>query len=281
MTRRALQIVVLLSFALALSACDKSKSNIKPAPGAKAGHLTGKLSDAHGKPLSDVTIKIFGFSNKGEPVRLEKKIKGPAAEYDIEVPDGKYDTPTARIALEYNDHWYDLPLAAADGTREWNEQHDSAPGMVRDFVWKIAGRSPNGNADEPDGYWGGTVVFEIGGPASDLADIEITLTPDGPLIDGSDGQAVKFKRKLPWKKKEEHYLFDVPIGKYSARAQILYGGTPKPMQLVCYTIDPTNPTEVKTPDKMPTKIPLEFECQEIKKGVWKLLLPNLTAFPPL
>ena len=281
MTRLALQNVALFAIALFISACDKSGSTAPPPPGAKAGHLTGKLADAQGKPLSNVTIKVVGYSTNGEVVRKEKVIKGPASEYDIEVPDGKYDTPTARIALEYNDRWYDLPLAAADGTREWNEQHDSSQGLVRDFVWKISGRSPYGGANEPGGYWGGTVMFDIGALVGDFASMEVTLTPNGPLIDGSEGKPLSFQRKLPWSKKEDHYLFDVPIGRYTATARVLFGSSPKPMRLVCYTIDPTNPTEIRTPDKMPIKIPVEFECQEVKKGEWQLLMPNLTAFPPL
>lgn len=278
MIRPALPNLLLLCFALLLQACDKSSST-PPPPGAKPGHLIGKLSDGQGKPLSNVTIKVFGFSTKGDVVKIEKKFPGPASEYDIEVPDGKYDTPIARIAVEYNQRKYDLPLAAADNTREWNEQHDSQGGMVRDFIWKIAGRAPGGNSNEPSGYWGGTIQFDIGALMGDYANIEITLTPDGPLIDGSEGKPLTFNRKLPWQKKEDHFLLDIPIGKYNANAKVLFGPSPKPLGLVCYTVDPTNP-DAPTPDKIRPKVPVEFECREIKAGEWKLLMPNLTAFPP-
>ena len=281
MNRIALQYVLMVVLALGLQACDrKSGSGAAPPPGAKPEHLTGKLSDAQGKPLSNVTIRVLGFNEKGEPVKREVRVRGTAGEYDMELPNGMYDTPVARIGLEYHDRWYDLPLAAADGSREWTEQHDSRQGMVRDFVLKIAGRAPSGDANGPSGYWGGTIQFDMGSAVGEIATIEIALTPDGPLLDGSEGKPLNFTRKLPWRRREDHFLLDVPIGKYTATARILFGSKPKPLRLASYTIDPTNP-EIPSPDKLPTKVPVVFECQEVKTGEWKLLLPNLIAFPPL
>jgi hypothetical protein len=282
MIRNALATLVLALMATALTACDdkNSGSGNSPPPGAKPGHLSGKLSDAQGKPLSNVTIHIFGFSDKGEPVDRAVTVKGPATEYDIQLPDGKYNTPSARIGLVYNDRWYDLPLASADGTRDWSDQQDSKRGMVRDFVWKISGKVPGADTSLPAAYWGGTIQFSKG--AEDLGEIptiEINLTPDGPLIDGSKGEPMQFVRKLPWTKQEDHYLFDVPIGKYTATARILFGSQPKPLRLASYTIDPTNP-ELPNPEKLPPKVPIEFQCQEVHPGEYKLLMPNLVAFPP-
>jgi hypothetical protein len=264
--------------ALALGGCDRSAKSGAPQPGAKAGHLLGKLSDEHGKPLSNVTISIFGFSDKNEPVKREVTLAGPVSEYDIALPDGKYDTPTARIGVDYNDNWYDLPLAAADGTREWSEQGEARRGMVRDFVWKISGASPLGEAENPSGYWGGTIQFDKGGDLGDGATLEITLQPDGPLIDGSEGKALTFTRKLPWKRREDHYLLDIPIGKYIATGRKLFGSSPKPLRLVTYTIDPADFDQA--PTKPMPRVTVEFECLQSKSGEYKLLVPNLVAFPP-
>jgi hypothetical protein len=266
--------------ALALIGCDRNGSSATAPPGAKPGHLTGKLSDTHGKPLSGVTLSVFGFSPKGEMIKRDVHIKGPATEYDIPLPDGKYDTPVARIGVEYNDRWYDLPLAAADGTREWPQQGQASRGMVRDFVWKISGRAPTGEVEDPAGYWGGTIQFDKGADLGDTATLEITLKPDGPLIDGSIGQPVIFTRKLPWKHREDHYLLDVPIGKYTATGKTLFGTHPKPLRLVSYTIDPTNLDESANTPKPTSRVTVEFECTEIKTNQWKLLIPNLIAFPP-
>jgi hypothetical protein len=265
---------------LVLAGCDRNGGSAAAPPGAKPGHLTGKLADTHGKPLSGVTISVFGFSPNGEMIKRDVHIKGPATEYDIPLPEGKYDTPTARIGVEYNDRWYDLPLAAADGTREWPQQGEARVGMVRDFVWKISGRSPSGESEDPTGYWGGTLQFDKGADLGDTATLEITLQPDGPLIDGSEGKPLTFTRKLPWKRREDHYLLDVPIGKYTATGKTLFGTNPKPLRLVSYTIDPTDLEQSTNVPKPTPRVTVEFECIEIKTGQWKLLIPNLVAFPP-
>jgi hypothetical protein len=263
--------------------CDRKGggSGGPPQAGAKPGHLVGKLADAHGRPLSNVTVMVFGFSDRGEPVTREKKVTGPAAEYDIELPEGKYNTPVARIDVDYNGRRYVLPLAAADGTREWLEQRESRGGMVRDFVWRISGPIPGGDPATPAGYYGGTIQFDKGEDLGDIATVEITLTPDGPLIDGNPGQPVTFTRKLPWRRHEDHYLFDVPLGKYTATAKLAFGSTPKAMRVWCYTIDPTRPDEeLKTPEQLHAKATVEFIGIEPKPGEFRLLQPNLIVFPP-
>jgi hypothetical protein len=277
MTRRGLCHVLLAM--ISLVGCDrKSGSGGPPPPGAKPGHLTGKLSDAQGRPLSNVTVSIFGFSDKGEPVRREAKVAGPAGEYDIPLPDGKYDTPTARIDIDYNGRSYSLPLAATDGTREWAQQKEPKDGIVRDFIWKISGRAPGGADESPRSYWGGTILFDKAGDLGDGATIEIILTPEGPLIDGSPGQTLTFTRKLPWKRQDEHLLLDIPIGKYKATARKMFGSNPKPLRLVAYTIDPA---ASDSPPPSPVQIAtVEFECREVKPGEFQLIVPNLIVFAP-
>jgi hypothetical protein len=263
---------------LAVGGCDRGGTSA-PQPGAKPGKLVGKLADARGKPLSNVTVSIFGFSDGGSPVNKEVKVEGPAAEYEIDLPAGKYNTPVARIGVEYNERWYELPLAATDGTKEWTEQKESARGMVRDFVWRIAGPTPGGDLLSPAGYWGGTIQFDRSGDLGDAASIEIVLTPEGQLIDGSEGKPVTFLRKLPWQRQEDHLLLDVPLGRYIATARLMYGTRPKALRLAAYTIDPNNP-QAPSPEKLPTKVPVEFECVQVKPGQWKVLMPNLVAFQP-
>jgi hypothetical protein len=281
MARFALGTLALAIVVVSGIACDRSGSGAgggsQARPG-KPGHLTGKLSDAQGKPLLNVTVSIFGFSDNGEPVTRETKVAGPAGEYDLELPSGKYNTPTARIAVDYNGRHYELPLAAADGTKEWLDQKESRTGMVRDFVWNVAGPVPGGDPLSPSGYWGGTIEFDKAGDLGDIAKIEITLRPEGPLIDRSEGKPVVFTRVWPWKKREDHYLLDVPLGRYTATAKILIGTRPKPLKLVSYTVDPANVDQA--PPKMSTSVPIEFECKEVKPGEFKLMIPNLLAFPP-
>lgn len=260
--------------------CDKFKSAPPAQPGAKPGHATGKLADAHGKPLTDVTLSFSAFLADNTAFAKEFPIKGPAGEYAIAVPDGMYNTPQGRVGAWYNDKWYDLPLAAADGSREWPAQRNSKQGLVRDFVWRISGLKPAGNPLEPGDYWGGAIHFDKGGDLGDFAKIEITLKPEGPLVDGSEGQTLVFVRELPWKRPQDHLLLDVPLGKYTATAKLLFGTRPKNLKLVAYTIDPQNPVEVPTPEKSTIAVTIEFQTQMVKPGEYRLLVPNLVAFPP-
>jgi hypothetical protein len=276
---RSATIGLLVALMALVAGCDRgSGSGAPPPPGAKPGHLTGKLADAQGHPLSNVTVSVFGFSDKNEPIRREAKVTGPAGEYDIALPDGRYNTPTAHIGVEYNDRWYDLPLAATDGTREWAEQKEPRNGIVRDFVWKIAGTTPGGDPQAPAGYWGGTILFDKAGDLGDAATIEIILTPEGPLIDGTPGQPLTFTRKLPWRRKDDHFLFDIPIGKYKVTARKMFGTNPKPLKLVAYSIDPAASDQ---PPPSPTQsATVEFESREVKPGEFELVVPNLIVFAP-
>jgi hypothetical protein len=82
-------------------------------------------------------------------------------------------------------------------------------GAVRNFRLLTSG--PRG-----DHYWGGTVwaygAYKNGNFAS--KDVEYTLTPVGPLIDGSAGQVLR--RRL-----DGNTITDVPIGRYRVTARYL------------------------------------------------------------
>jgi hypothetical protein len=279
MSPRAL-LLSCVTLVAALVGCDKAGSPAaqSPQPGAKPGYATGKLADARGKPLTDVTISLSAFLADNTAYSKDFAIKGPAGEYAMQIPDGAYNTPMARAGVWYNERWYDLPLAAADGTREWPAQRDSKDGLVRDFVFRINGAKPGGSPIEPDDYWGGSVHFDKGGDLGEFAKIEITLKPDGPLIDGGTGQTLVFNRELPWKRPQDHLLFDIPLGKYTATAKLLYGSRPKALKLVCYTIDPQKPEEVVIPDKATNSVTVEFQTREYKPGRFRVLVPNLVAF---
>src|SRR5690606_15365507 len=87
---------------------------------------------------------------------------------------------------------------------------------VRNFTWKLEGRGP----DNEYGYYGGLVkVFTDFGFYEDMEDIELTLVPDGPLIDGSEGRTLVLRL-------EDHYwvqrayLEDIPIGRYTITATL-------------------------------------------------------------
>jgi hypothetical protein len=271
-------LLLTLLAAVALTSCDR-RDDTPPPPGAKAGRLVGKLADPHGQPLSDVTITIDGFSDQGEPVTRSLFVRGPATRYEMTLPDGKYSTPTARVAVDYNERRYFLPLGSADESTEWPQQMDSKRGLVRDFTWRIRGKVPGGNAVEPSGYWGATILFDKQGDLGDSVHLKVTLAPDGPLIDGSPGEPIEFDRVVPWRRNDEHYLFDVPIGRYVATVKQVFGEQQTPLRVSSFSVDPAHPDFSSMSRPMSSAV-VEFECVEGKPGEYKVLSPNLTAYPP-
>lgn len=263
-----------------LGGCEK-KDPGGPGSGGKPGIASGKVTSSSGNPLSGVTIILDGFpKGAGDPIRRYVGIWGTVSEYSIPLQEGMYNAPRATVGLEYRHRWYELPLDDADGVVDWPAMRDSRYGLLRNFVWKISGPKTGADPLTAEGYWGGTIYFEKGGDLGDTANIEVTLKPDGPLIDGSQGQVIVRTVKLPWKRPFDHYLFDIPLGRYIATAKVLYGKNPKPLRLVSYTVDAHDPERDEQFRKPSPTVIVEFEPHEVKVGEIKVAVPTLVAFPP-
>ncbi|MBZ9750275.1 hypothetical protein K7W42_05290 [Deinococcus sp. HMF7604] len=99
-------------------------------------------------------------------------------------------------------------------------------GAIRNFTWRLTGVSE----ERP---LGGTVWIhpDWAGVDYDTNDVELTLTPVGPLLDGSVGQAVT------WRLGDDYTREDIPVGTYTLTArQISSTGQKRPM-LVKSTYD--------------------------------------------
>ncbi len=85
-------------------------------------------------------------------------------------------------------------------------------GAVRNFTWKISGAKPDvGYYGSPVKAYGELLSF------INMPDVELTLTPDGVLIDGSAGAVIK--KRLVDVGGGEYGIDDVPIGKYTITAR--------------------------------------------------------------
>lgn len=138
--------------------------------------------------------------------------------YSIALPRDQIGTWRAggRFKTKYNGEWYDLGLAADN-----DAAFATDAGAVRNFTLKISGERPGG------GYYGGTVwpYFSSRSGNFDIERVEYTLTPIGPLIDGSAGQPLKL---MP----DEQPTVDVPIGRYKVTARYVpTDGPAQDMQL--------------------------------------------------
>jgi hypothetical protein len=261
--------IAIICIAVFVLGCDRGDPDAKH-------NVTGKVSDAQGKPLAGATVAISGFPRKGEANTFTATTAADG-KYSIEVPSGTYDAPQATITRDLDSKTLILPLHPADGKKDWGEQRDSRNNLTRDFVWKISGAKPQGVGKPEDhtGWYGGCINVEKGGDVGDTVTLEFTLTPDGPLIDGTPAKPITITRRLPWKKHEDHLLMDIPIGRYTITARIPQEKKPIPLRLTL-----TYPTKLEdVPEGTANSVSVSFEQHEARKGEREWLVPLLTVYP--
>lgn len=187
---------------LGLSGCDMHASNATPK--AETGYATGTAHDTQGKPIAGAKILLENRVFYASYIDGSTKEDGS---YRIKAQPGAWKAQ-ASIKKAYNGKTYTLEL------RPDNVDSFSDEGAVRNFVWTLEGRTP----DNDYGYYGGFIQLSSGiGFHEDLENIELTLTPSGPLIDGSQGKTLRLRLG-------DHYWIDryqvedIPIGRYTVKA---------------------------------------------------------------
>jgi hypothetical protein len=183
MSRPAPAIIVLLAAA--------------PAAAAPVG---GIVLDRSGRPLADVPITVE--STVFHAMYVHGKTDR-AGRYRVEVPNGSW-VVHAQIAREYEGQRYLLDLAPDDA-----RPFAGTAGAVRNFSLRIEGPRP-----EPQGgHYGGQVTLYHGSMETwfELADVELTFVPDGPLVDGSRGRTIRARPA-------GDRIDDVPVGRYTVTA---------------------------------------------------------------
>lgn len=180
-----------------------------PDPGKpEAGVVKGRVVDDRGQPVANAKIVASStdFYN-----RTSTGYSGADGYYHFEVPTGiaagSY-TVDGTVTTKYHGETFTLALF-----RENTRVFSAYDGAVRDFVFRLTGpRSPDDDADAtPLGatlevhHQVDNVVFE---------NLEITLEPTGPLVDGSAGRRVVVT--MP----EGNYrVKDIPVGRYTITAR--------------------------------------------------------------
>ncbi|MEZ0608006.1 carboxypeptidase-like regulatory domain-containing protein [Fibrella sp. WM1] len=211
-TLRLLTGSLLLLSGLSLTACKKN--TIDPTeptdpingPGGKAGYLVGKVTDPQGKALPRATVYTDNtvFRGRGAEVKT-----GNDGTYQIQlVQDLGQWVAKGYILKQYNDRTYKINLDP-----ENPDSFTDSEKPVRNFQWKLTGHIPDQSLDL---YYGGTLEMSRD-PNMDLYDnenVEFTLTPVGPLIDGSTGKTLTLRAK----RRYDTFLKDIPMGRYKITA---------------------------------------------------------------
>lgn len=196
--------IQLLAVIVLTSSCDKKSSEAEGGT-TTANVVKGKVTDTQGRPLKGVTILI------DNTLIYNSYLTGTTADdgtYQIKLLHGSWQA-YAEMNVNYNGKTYKIDLCPD------NAQGFGGDGAIRNFQWKLTGRKSAPLA----GNYGGTIMVDkyIGSAIYDSENIEFTLVPAGPLIDGSTGQTIKMKHGQP---STDNYgkLVDIPIGRYTVTA---------------------------------------------------------------
>jgi hypothetical protein len=201
---------------------------------AEPGVVKGRVTTADGQPIEGASIRIIGYTGTiGQ--HDDNLVTGPDGTYRIEIEDGLYELE-AQATIAYGGETFILPLEPADGTCD---EAESSQGIVEDFVLRLSGpRQCTTIGDDNAGrYFGAAAVVyqQLSGAASPDAVVEFTFTPDGPLVDGSEGEVLTMERTVS--ALSNHFgpldgtatLYDIPIGRYTVSAELRDGTTTVPL----------------------------------------------------
>ena len=176
--------------------------------GPVSGKIVGAALDAQGHPLSGANVTVCN------PVFYNSCLNGQTGadgRYAIDLQPNNVWTVYGSITKEFNGQSYCLDLEASSG-----ETFSSSSGAVRDFRWKVTGKRPDRTAtDESMSYYGAALnVSDNTNLVLDDHYIEVTLVPQGPLVDGSTGQTLTAMAGS-WK---WFQIGNIPLGRYSVSA---------------------------------------------------------------
>lgn len=209
--------------ALALISCG-TPATVEAAPNV----VQGRVVDTQGKPLkgAKVVLDVYNhndMSNSDHSSNIydgtdKKAITDAAGNYRVRVGPGGWRV-YGTVERRYNGDTFAMSLHPDNP--KWVPGNE---GGVRNLTWKLTGPVPD---ELGGGFYGGTVevvtTYESGFREESYPQVELTLEPVGPLIDGSAGTA------LTRKPDRDGNIHDVPIGRYRVQARL--SGRPLTLRL--------------------------------------------------
>jgi hypothetical protein len=211
----------------------------KPAPASTrtgaANVIQGVVRDEQGDPVPNAVITAAGYTARSNNV--QRATTGADGRYRIDAVEGLYTVSGHAPIVFEGKKYQEMYLHPTDNN--CGEQM-SAAGITKDFVLRLTGfheckLSPDRNNE---GFYNGAAVSLI--PVSmtlpGSTSVTFTLTPAGPLADGSAGKPVSFTRTVAQlsnsagKLETTSTLHDIPLGRYTitGRAgsqELLFGPT--------------------------------------------------------
>jgi hypothetical protein len=238
------------ALAVALGSPRSAGAADAPAPSKpKPGYAVGHVLKEDGKPITvpgaKITVAFHGISSKsGERVEYAPKVK-PDGSYEQKLVDGTYHVFAAQLQVPFQGKTF---LLALEPLGDDKSDQDSEKGIAQDYVWKVKGLRPGKEADEGNftNWYGASVGMKLDTYRNDVkksvprppqgTKYVFTLTPQGKLIDGSDGQVLTFTRgidRVLGGLEKNGSLNDVPIGVYIVKGEeVAPDGAKKPLLIM-------------------------------------------------
>jgi hypothetical protein len=203
-----------------------------PALAQKPGRARGYVRDLQGKPLEGAYIGVRASAVGGfySGAQVETDANGY---YEIDVPWGATEFYAAGYTIDYGEGRAAVSLYPADGKAN---SFASANGTVENFVLLYHGLGDRNALSEKPwdsvNYYGGAVRVSYSlGAAGDMwaskgslpenSEIEITLAPEGELLDGTSGKTFVIRRKTGGINRLN--INNIPIGRYKISARLTSG----------------------------------------------------------
>lgn len=196
-------LVLSLFMTLLVSACAQT-----PTPGQTGGLepfiVKGQVTDNNGAPLAGVEVvannTVFYDANA-------LGMTDTNGNYRIELVNGSWQM-TASMMHDFNGQSYRIDL-----TPDNDAAFAGSEGAIRNFVWKPSG----GAAQQGSVYVYSDITVEF----LESQYIELTLEPQGLLLDGSNGQTIV---GMLTRTADGDGLTNVPLGRYKITARYLVPG---------------------------------------------------------
>jgi Carboxypeptidase regulatory-like domain len=174
--------------------------------------VSGIVLDTKGQPLEGATVRLRQDFVSGTTVvttgpdgryKASSSVQNAAASYKIE----------AYKQVDYNGQTICPRLAMPDPNDYTSFTLDK--GAERNFQWQLTGKIGN-----YDTFFGARIDLWNSYSFSDTTRaVELTLTPTGPLLDGSEGSVIV--QEVPLGDGDDDALFDIPIGTYTLQAVLI------------------------------------------------------------
>ncbi len=195
-----------------------------PSLSPKAGFARGYVKDSSGKPLQGAIVgarstAVGGAYSGGSGTTDEKGY------YEFSVPLGAAHFYAAGYTVDYGEGRVAMGLYPADGEAS---QFASNVGGVENWVLVPYGIADRDAAqDDPrdsNNYFGGHFVLSwLGGDVPANATVEVVLTPQGNLMDGTPAPSFVI-RKNTGSSSTQLYVNNVPAAVYRFEARLAGGG---------------------------------------------------------